>query len=155
MPRVVTTTRYVTTLRFMAYLTGTQVTSSEVDIARKRTHPECMSEERAVTESAYLTANTWHERCLPLERRTLESTRSMRRGGCDGLGEPGGPSRDLWVARSAMFEGNSARIQSKKNAIWFSRMVHVCIKRKKCFTDKFKTLRIEKWTEIFIILQIW
>lgn len=38
MPRVVTTSRYVTTLRFMAYLTGTQVTSSALDIARKRTH---------------------------------------------------------------------------------------------------------------------
>lgn len=51
------------------------------------------------------------------KRRTLESTRSMGRGGCDGLGEPGGPSRDLWAARSAMFEGNSARTRSKKNAI--------------------------------------
>ncbi|EZA58846.1 hypothetical protein X777_15015 [Ooceraea biroi] len=36
MPRVVTTSRYVTTLGFMAYLTGTQVASPEADNARKK-----------------------------------------------------------------------------------------------------------------------
>lgn len=72
MPRVVTTSRYVTTLGFMAYLTGTQVTPpAQISPEKKTRHTVSVvsksSEESAVTGIRILDSDTRHERCLPLE----------------------------------------------------------------------------------------
>lgn len=135
--------------RFMAYLTGTQVTSSALDIVRKRAHLKRTSEKRAVAEFAYLTAILDMSGVFLSKRRTLESTRSMRRGERDGLREPGGPSRDLWLTRSAMFEGNRARTRLQKNATWFFTYTETsCMhKTKKYFTEKFNC-ESTKWAKM-------
>ncbi|EGI68091.1 hypothetical protein G5I_03185 [Acromyrmex echinatior] len=103
MPRVVTTLRYVTTLGFMAYLTGMRVTGSSAWISSTKraylTHLSSLERtRRTVAESAYLTAILDMSGVFLSKRLSNLRVRWDVKNVTGWTVEPGGPSRDLWVA---------------------------------------------------------
>lgn len=150
MPRVVTTLRYVTTLGFMAYLTGMRVTDSSAWISStKRAHLTLVPRTDAPHRRGIriLDSDTWHERCLPLEE-TLESTCSMGREERDGIDRGAGWSilRFMGGSRSGTFEGNGTKTRCvdtrdsrKRMQFDFSR---VSRKTKVYFEERLKTWRV-------------
>lgn len=150
MSRVVTTTRYVTTLRFMAYLTGTQVTSSEVDIARKRASSQMHVRGTrrygiCILDGGYL---TW---AVSSSRKGGHSNLRVRWNVEDVMGSENRVVHlEIYGQLVLLYSKEIVRgLGRRRMQSDFSRTRRV--QKTKYLTEKFKTLKIE----ILINLQIW
>jgi len=136
MPRVVTILRYVTTLSFMAYLTGMRVTG------RKRAHLTLAPRtDGRVAPSRNPNTWWWYLTWAVSSSRkgTLESTSSMGREERDGIDREAGwsISRFMGGSRSATCKGNDTMIRCadsrdnrKRMQSDFSRQSRVHVERK-------------------------
>lgn len=153
MPRVVTTSRYVTTLRFMAYLTGTQVTSSARGYRQKKAaSSDARPRNAPLRNPRTWRLDTWHERCLPLEEEDTriyafdETWRNVM----------GSENRVVhleiygWLVLQCSKETERGLCR-RRNAIWFftyTKASRVCAKQTKTLYGKIQDFESTKWAEM-------